>query len=218
MKLHFPNLIGERTRLACGQRRLVAGMEDSLTRGASNHSRGGYAPHLQPSQRGVALIITLILLAVVTVMAVAFLASSQRERGAVTTTTDTAGARLAADAALAQAEAQIMANTLATTNPYNFGLVVSTNYINPNGFDPAAAPNPTNVNYDYLSVAGTYTPGDLEQNIANLLYSPRAPVFVPTNPPDNYTPGNNYDFRFYLDLNRNGISIRTRCDNFNNAE
>jgi hypothetical protein len=155
-------------------------------------------------QRGVALVITLILLAVVTVMAVAFLANSRRERGSVATTTDTAGARLAADAALAAAESQIMANVLATTNPYNFGLVVSTNYINSFGLIPGEA-NPTNVNYDYLSVAGTYTANDREQNIANLLYSPRAPVFVPS-PPGDYSSPTNYDFRFYLDLNRNGTN------------
>jgi len=102
---------------------------------------------LQPSRHGVALIITIILLGVVTFMAIAFLALSRRERGAVTTVTDTASARLAADAALASAEAQIVANVLATTNPYNFGLLVSTNYINTYGFQAGIA-NPTNVNYD----------------------------------------------------------------------
>jgi hypothetical protein len=161
--------------------------------------------NLQPSQRGIALIITLILLAVVTVMAVAFLANSRRERGSVTTTTDTAGARLAADAALAAAESQIMANTLATTNSYNFGLVVSTNYINSFGFDPGAGANPTNVsyNYDIANGGGPVAGNDALQNIANLLYSPRAPVFVPS-PAGNYSSPTNYDFRFYLDLNRNG--------------
>ena len=74
------------------------------------------------AERGIALIITLILLSVTLVMAIAFLAISRRERGSVTTSTDTATARLAADSALASAEAQIMANILATTNPYNFGL------------------------------------------------------------------------------------------------
>jgi hypothetical protein len=110
---------------------------------------------VENKNQGVALIITLILLAVVTVMAVAFLASSRRERGAVTTTTDTAGARLAADAALAQAEAQIMANVLATTNPYNFGLVVSTNYL----------PNT----------------GNTLSDLTNMLISPRAPVWLSNN-------------------------------------
>ena len=102
----------------------------------------------RPSERGVALIITLILLAVVTFMALTFLAVSRRERNAVTTTTDTASAQLAADDALASAEGQIVANTLATTNPYNFGLLVSTNYINPSGFWTGVA-SLTNVNYYY---------------------------------------------------------------------
>ena len=57
------------------------------------------------SQNGVALIITLIMLAVVTFMALTFLAISRRERGAVTTTTDSISAQLAADDALAAAEA-----------------------------------------------------------------------------------------------------------------
>src|SRR5271154_2158279 len=105
------------------------------------------------SQQGVALIITLILLAVVTVMAVAFLATSRRERGAVTTTTDTATARLAADAALAQAEAQIMANILSKTNPYNFGLIVSTNYLPP-------------------------TTGNSLNDLTSMLIAPRAPVWL----------------------------------------
>ncbi|HVU27890.1 MAG TPA: hypothetical protein VHG71_09165 [Verrucomicrobiae bacterium] len=122
---------------------------------------------------GVALVITLILLAVVTVMAVAFLANSRRERGAVTTTTDTANARLAADAALASAESQILANAFATTNPYSFGLLVSTN-------------------------ASFFT--NMPVDLTNLYAFPRTPVFVSTNT-DNTKP---LDFRFYLDLNRNG--------------
>jgi hypothetical protein len=155
---------------------------------------------LQPSQNGVALIITLILLSVVTVMAITFLALSSRERGAVTTVTDTAGARLAADAALANAEAQIVANVLSTTNPYNFGLLVSTNYINPLGFQTAPLATYTSFsNVNYFTSNGIAISGDdFLQNLANLYYSPRPPVFIPTN-----AAGGN-DFRFYLDLNRNG--------------
>jgi hypothetical protein len=107
----------------------------------------------QPSQRGVALVITLILLSVVTFMAITFLALSRRERSAVTTVTDTASARLAADAALANAEAQVVANVLATTNPYNFSLLVSTN-----GWP----------------LTFTNLPGDLTY----LYVSPRAPVYL----------------------------------------
>ena len=152
----------------------------------------------QPSQRGVALIITIILLGVVTFMAIAFLALSRRERGAVTTVTDTASARLAADAALASAEWQIVANALANTNPFNFGLLVSTNFISGFGYNTAAGANPTNVNYTYPGGAPV-TGNDFLQNLANLYYSPRPPVFIVTNQLTG-----SYDFRYYLDLNRNG--------------
>jgi hypothetical protein len=149
----------------------------------------------------MALVITLIMLAVTLVMAVAFLAIARRERNAVSTTTDTTVARLATDAALAAAQAQIAANILATTNlgAYNYSLLVSTNYQNAFGFVSGIA-NPTNVNYDYRSDAGNppLNAADLVQNIANLWLLPRAPVFV-----YNRNTGLN-DFRFYLDLNRNG--------------
>jgi hypothetical protein len=157
--------------------------------------------NLQPSRRrraGMALIITLILLSVTLIMAVAFLAIARRERNAVSTTTDTAVARLATDSALAAAEAQLAANVFATTNQgaYDYHLLVSTNYINPVGYVPGSQ-SPTNVNYDITSDNSPYTAADLEQNIANLWLLPRAPVFVSTNN------GPGYDFRFWLDLNQN---------------
>ena len=151
------------------------------------------------SQRGVALIITLILLAVVTIMAITFLGISRRERNSVTTVTDTATARLAADAALANAEAQIIANAVVTTNPYGFGLLVSTNYINPIGFQSGIS-SYTNVNYQYPGGNNVYSNlagSDFLLLLTNLWYSPRPPVFVDTNP------GTPLDFRFYVDLNRN---------------
>ena len=80
------------------------------------------------SQRGVALVITLILLSVTLLMALAFLAISNRERGSVNTSIDTATARLAADAGQQFVEAQIAANILSSANPYNFGPISSVNY------------------------------------------------------------------------------------------
>jgi hypothetical protein len=144
-----------------------------------NMSSAGLASALRPpaSERGVALIITLILLSVILVMALAFLAISGREKGSVSTQTDTATTRLAADAGLAAAEGQIAANVLSTTNPYTFGLLVSTNY----------APYLPPFNVQYLAT--------------NVFISPRAPVAVP-NPTNPSAP---LDFRFYLDLNRNGM-------------
>ena len=158
--------------------------------------------NLQPSTRrsdGVALVITLILLSVTLVMAIAFLAISRRERGSVTTESDTTTAKLAADSALAQAEARIVSQILITTNPYVQSLLVSTNYYNSFGFDPRfdnGTPNPTNVNYNYrINNGGLVVPwtADFVQNVANLYFNPRPPVVYQTN-----------DFRYYLDLNRNG--------------
>ena len=161
------------------------------------------SPVTRRSQSGMALVITVILIAVVTFMALAFLAVSRRERNSVTTTTDTTTAQLAADDALAAAQAQIIANTLAATNPYNFGLLVSTNYITSYGLSPGIA-SPTNVSYfddngNYLPAMAN--PSEFLQAIANLQYLPRPPVFVQTNANGSTGP---LDFRFYLDLNRNG--------------
>ena len=83
----------------------------------------------------MALVITLILLSVTLVMAVAFLAMSRRERSAVTTATDTTTARLAADSALAAAQAEIIAHALATnTGLYDYHLLSSTNFL-PGGYN-----------------------------------------------------------------------------------
>jgi hypothetical protein len=147
------------------------------------------------SQSGVALVLTLILLSVALVMTLAFLAISGREQGSVTTQTDTATTRLAADAGLAAAEAQITANILSTTNPYSFDLIVSTNYINTAGFQSGVA---NFINVNYYDSAGNFLAGNnFLQNLENLFYSPRPPVFISQN-------GTN-DFRYYLDLNRNGV-------------
>jgi hypothetical protein len=147
---------------------------------------------------GFALIITLILLSVTLIMAVAFLAISRRERGSVVTSTDTATARYAADAALANAEAQIISSALAATNPYINNLLVSTNFINASGFDPANGQPYVNVNFDHTLANAPLTPAQFLTVITNLWYLPRVPVFVPTNALGAS------DFRFYLDLNRNG--------------
>lgn len=154
-------------------------------------------PH---SQRGVALIITLIMLAVVTLMAITFLAVSRRERSAVAVTEEQNTSRLMADAALARAQAEVVARMQANSSPYAYDLMVSTNYTSPVGFNPSLdwqQLTPTNVNYDHLlGNSAPVTGRDRLRNIANLILDPRAPVFV--------SDGTNVDFRFYLDLNRNG--------------
>jgi hypothetical protein len=57
----------------------------------------------------------------------------------------------------------------------------------------------TNVAYNYPN-GGPLNQKDMLQNLTNLLISPRPPVFIVTNRATGAS-----DFRYYLDLNRNGI-------------
>ena len=148
---------------------------------------------------GVALIITLIMISVITFMAITFLALSRREKGQVATTTEQLTARLAADAAQERAVAQLLAAISATTNTSDFGLLVSTNFINPHGFDLVAVDGRTNVNYDHVLSGRPLSPAQALRNLNNLFYAPRPPVFI-----TNKLFGSN-ELRFYLDLNRDHV-------------
>jgi hypothetical protein len=146
------------------------------------------------SQRGVALVVTLLMLSVITFLAVAFLALSRRDRVSVTQSQTQTDARLAAEAGLARAQAEIVARIRAKTNMNAVGLMVSRSYQNRVGFISGRS-SPTNVNYN-----GPFA--NQQQYLimlTNLYYDPRVPVFVPTN-----TGGGALDFRFFVDFNRNG--------------
>src|SRR6266508_3830912 len=165
------------------------------TRKSLGCSMFGVRCSMFPRQQGVALVITLIMLSVITFMAVTFLAVSRREAGSVNVTRDQTTARLAAETGQARVGAELLAVILGTTNAYNFDLLVSTNYLSPVGYDPAAQtigiPNVTNVNYRYANgnpVAGN----DALQNLANLWYNARPPVFIKTNRNQTTPP----EFRF----------------------
>ncbi|MBM3833135.1 MAG: hypothetical protein FJ403_07665, partial [Verrucomicrobia bacterium] len=161
------------------------------------------------SQRGVALVITLLMLSVVTIMAVVFLAVSRRDKASVTVTQNQTDAGLMAEAALARAQAEIAARMLATTNAFSYEMIVSTNYFSPAGFRSGIA-SPMNVSYTLFNGQYLSDEEDILQNIANLQYDPRPPVFIPIANPSaerdpvffdrNRVPHN---FRFYLDFNRN---------------
>ncbi|HEU5124490.1 MAG TPA: hypothetical protein VFW05_10545 [Verrucomicrobiae bacterium] len=158
------------------------------------------AKRLSPRRAGMALIVTLIMLSVITFMTVTFLVLSQRERGSVTTSTDQLLAKQAADSGLERAKIEMLAPMLELTNSQLYGMVVSTNFINENGFDtspPTDANSFTNVSYVYKNGTPVSSKDEL-QVLANLMYNPRPPVFV-TNRNSKST-----DFRYYLDLNRNG--------------
>ncbi len=125
------------------------------------------------SQRGVALIITLIMLAVVTIVALLFLGVARRNRGGVSLRQAQTDAEFAADAAFQRAKAEIIAEILSGSNVLNFDLMVSRN-------------KDTNVT-----------------GAVPLLVDPRVPVFVNTN---RLTQSGPLDYRYYLDLNRNGTN------------
>ena len=166
--------------------------------------RPGTGP--RSSTSGIALVITLILLAVITFMAVAFLVLSQRLRSGVANTFNQTVSRQMADIALQRGLAHIMAPITGGSNAANFGLTVSTNYINQLGFVPLNGSSPTNVSYTYANGLPVTNAAHICQIANNLLYLPRAPVFIRTNTLLNPNDPRAWDFRYYLDLNRNGTN------------
>ena len=91
------------------------------------------------NERGIALVITLVMLAVVTVMAIVFLAVTRRERGSVIVTQETAVAKDMADAALERAKIEAMAKMNASGSRLNYDIFNSTVYFtgsNPNTNNP----------------------------------------------------------------------------------
>jgi hypothetical protein len=160
-------------------------------------------------QDAIALVITLLMLSVITFLAVAFLAMTRRDRAAAISSVDANGARTMSEAALARAQAEVMARMMAQTDWLSYDYMVSQNYINPSGFRPKVT-DTTNVNYDIIWSGGAGPNSQMSStganaaywalNIANLFYDPRPPVFVVTNA----AYPTNSDFRFWVDVNRNG--------------
>lgn len=150
--------------------------------------------------RGVALVVTLILLAVITTLAIAFLGITHRETGAVDSMARTTDAELATDSALERAKAEIAAVypghnlNAAVTNTLGPDMIVS---ICCQNYD-AVSNSPTfrrTIPYDRL---------DPDQRTTNR-YDAAPPVFVQTNN-GPIIPGQRVlDDRFFVDLNRNGI-------------
>ena len=176
----------------------------------------------QSSRRGVALVITLIMLSVVTITAVAFLMVARRERAAVAAAGEQADARIAADAALNRARARILAQISSSGLREAPTLFVSTNFIAPlyvpgltaagQGLPVGAAESNqwysalANVSYSYQGRAfdlnNTAEIIEYRGMLANLYYDPRVPVVARTGRLD--TRADSFEDRFYLDLNRNG--------------
>src|SRR5688572_17260077 len=157
---------------------------------------GGQRPRSETRQSGVALVVTLILLAAIATLAIAFLALTYRETASVDAMGRTTDSELSADSALERAKAETLAifpiKNQSITNPIEFlgpDMFVSvccqsTNWENGNlvfpqinRLDSAARLDPTN------------------------RYDSAPPVFVNTNRPGQTGP---IDDRFFFDFNRNG--------------
>src|SRR5688572_25159308 len=108
------------------------------------------------NQNGIALVITLVMLAIVTVMAIVFLAVTRRERSSVKVTEETAIAKDMADAALERVKTEVMSKMNANGSKLHYDIFNSqaffnksknANFFNPiggNSFIPDLA-SPTNV-------------------------------------------------------------------------
>ncbi len=151
-------------------------------------------------RRGVALVITLIMLSIITVLAVSFLALSRRDRASVAVAQTQTGSRLMAEAAQAHAQAEVMSRVVASGNSYAA-------YASFAGFPSAedrAAGLLVSTNVDIAIYPGRpVAPSVYIPRMTNLQWNARAPVFVN----DNVGPTGNQPLeeRFYLDFNRNGI-------------
>lgn len=156
-------------------------------------------------QQGIALVITLILLSVITFTAITFLVLSRAEKGAVSTSTDQHLAKLVTEGAVERVKAELVSDIMSRGLRDAYSLKVSTNFVNPYGFVPGNI-SLTNVNYDYTSNGGLLSARDRVENIAHLFYDPRPPVYIDTNRFGGARQQSAYtlDFRYYLDLNRNG--------------
>ena len=173
------------------------------------------------SRAGVALVATLIMLSLVTFMVVAFLGVARRERRAIESAASQNESAVARDTAFSLAQADAVARLMLTGDKWGYGVMVPTNFEN-TFFVPGLA-NPTNVNSALANQAYFANPANLNnfflQNLANLQFLPRVPVFSPYfNLTNAFTLTNvpPYTFaapvfsetnlgRFYLDFNRNGL-------------
>ncbi|MCS1409874.1 MAG: hypothetical protein M2R45_03060 [Verrucomicrobia subdivision 3 bacterium] len=173
---------------------------------------------IRRSERGVALIITLIMLSVVTVTAVIFLGVSRRERAAVAVTSDQMTAKLMAESAFARAEGEIVARMLMSNNKLNYDFAVSTNFLKIDGFDTSDDDweqfDASNVNYRTTS-GGILNQYQQAVNIGNLQFDPRPPVYIERTDVDPDDPP--LDFRYFLNFNRNIISRGHKGKRFSSA-
>ncbi|HEX7862016.1 MAG TPA: hypothetical protein VF773_16910 [Verrucomicrobiae bacterium] len=150
---------------------------------------------VKQKEKGIALVITLVMLAVVTLMAIVFLAVTRRERSSVIVTQETAIAKDMADAALERVKTEVLARMNSSGSRLNYDIFNSQAYYHPNWFNAGLAPTNVNVGppWQWLSLNNA----EYLELLSNLQYDPAVPVFIETNR------NGLGDLRFYLDFNRN---------------
>lgn len=147
------------------------------------------------NERGVALVITLIMLAVISTLAIAFLGLTQRETGSVDAMSRTTDAEVAADSALERAKAEV-----AAVYPFRNQDVAANG---PNIMGPDMMVSVCCQDYDFANRrAIPYDRLNSAERVAKRFDS-APPVFVQTNPA--VSANSPLDDRFFLDLNRNGV-------------
>ena len=159
----------------------------------------------RPSRRGVALVITLILLVVITTLTVAFLALSSRETATVASSVATTDAEAANAAALERALAQIKAPFFAknTVAPYPAPVPVgatNSDIMGPDLMVSVARDVPSDVPGVKLNLIAD--PTKTLRSLVRLEADPSPPVCLWTN--KFYNMASAVEARDYLDLNRNG--------------
>jgi hypothetical protein len=142
-----------------------------------------HSPCQPDRQHAVALIVTLIMLAVITTLAIAFLALTRRETAAVDAMGRATDAELAADAGLERAKAELLAPFIRRNAGTN------------NGAERMGPDFMVSVFYDTNRI---YNPPN---KLLNNRIDPAVPVFVNTNRVNQNGP---LDDRAFLDLNRDG--------------
>ncbi len=130
--------------------------------------------------RGAVLVVSLIMLAVVTFLVIAYLAFAQRDRTSINMSVIQTETRFLLDTGTAMAQAEVARNIVENKN---YQLLVSVNIDGVSQESPYAAPE-----------------------VSGLLTKARAPVYYDHNRDGKFDIGNGKpdEFRYWLDLNRDG--------------
>jgi hypothetical protein len=163
------------------------------------------------SQRGVALVITLIMVAIITLLAVSFLALSRRDQASISVSQSDTISRLAAEAAETHAQAEILARIISASNMF----AAYPSFIGYSNYLDSAAGVLVSTNIDIAALPGNRLTGrQIVLKLAGLQMNARVPVFIKHPAAGG---GVSTEERYYLDFNRNGINDRPGWNPLNNS-